>query len=29
MENLQVYRYRLAGEPVPIQIEQDLRRGHY
>jgi soluble lytic murein transglycosylase len=29
MENLQVYRYRLAGEPVQIQIEQDLRRGHY
>jgi soluble lytic murein transglycosylase len=27
MENLQVYRYRLAGEPVAIQIEQDLRRG--
>jgi hypothetical protein len=27
MENLQVYRYRLAGEPVQIQIEQDLRRG--
>lgn len=29
MENLQVYRYRLAGEPVPIQIEEDLRRGRY
>jgi soluble lytic murein transglycosylase len=29
MENLQVYRYRLAGEPVEIQIEQDLRRGGY
>lgn len=29
MENLQVYRYRLAGEPVPIRIEEDLRRGHY
>ncbi len=29
MENLQVYRYRLAGEPVQIQIEEDLRRGHY
>jgi soluble lytic murein transglycosylase len=27
MENLQVYRYRLAGEPVPIRIEEDLRRG--
>jgi soluble lytic murein transglycosylase len=29
MENLQVYRYRVAGEPVPIQIEQDLQRGRY
>jgi soluble lytic murein transglycosylase len=29
MENLQVYRYRLAGEPVPIQIEADLQRGRY
>jgi soluble lytic murein transglycosylase len=29
MENLQVYRYRLAGEPVAIQIEEDLRRGRY
>lgn len=29
MENLQVYRYRLAGEPVPIRIEEDLRRGRY
>jgi soluble lytic murein transglycosylase len=27
MENLQVYRYRLAGAPVAIQIEEDLRRG--
>jgi soluble lytic murein transglycosylase len=26
-ENLQVYRYRLAGEPVRIQLEEDLRRG--
>jgi soluble lytic murein transglycosylase len=26
-ENLQVYRYRLAGQPVQIQLEQDLRRG--
>jgi soluble lytic murein transglycosylase len=26
-ENLQVYRYRLAGAPVPIEIERDLRRG--
>jgi soluble lytic murein transglycosylase len=29
LENLQVYRYRLAGEPVPIRIEEDLRRGRY
>jgi soluble lytic murein transglycosylase len=29
MENLQVYRYRLAGQPVQIQIEQDLQRGRY
>jgi soluble lytic murein transglycosylase len=29
MENLQVYRYRLADEPVQIRIEQDLRRGGY
>jgi soluble lytic murein transglycosylase len=27
MENVQVYRYRLAGTPTPIQLEQDLRRG--
>ncbi|MDX2277004.1 MAG: lytic transglycosylase domain-containing protein [Hyphomonadaceae bacterium] len=27
MENLQVYRYRLAGQPTRITIEQDLRRG--
>lgn len=27
MENLQVYRHRLANEPTPILIEQDLRRG--
>ncbi|MEZ5972013.1 MAG: lytic transglycosylase domain-containing protein [Hyphomonadaceae bacterium] len=26
-ENLQVYRYRLAGHPTPITLEQDLRRG--
>lgn len=26
-ENLQVYRYRLAGQPVPITLERDLRRG--
>ncbi len=29
MENLQVYRHRLAGTPTPITIEQDLRRGRY
>jgi peptidoglycan lytic transglycosylase len=27
MENLEVYRYRIAGAPTPIRIEQDLRRG--
>ena len=27
MENLQVYRYRLAGQPVEIQLERDLERG--
>lgn len=27
MENLQVYRHRLAGTPVQIQIERDLHRG--
>ncbi|WP_325061290.1 lytic transglycosylase domain-containing protein [Vitreimonas sp.] len=26
-ENLQVYRHRLAGEPVAIQLERDLHRG--
>jgi len=26
-ENLQVYRHRLAGEPVQIQLERDLHRG--
>jgi soluble lytic murein transglycosylase len=29
MENLQVYRHRLAGTPTPITIEQDLRRGRF
>ncbi|MEZ5995945.1 MAG: lytic transglycosylase domain-containing protein [Hyphomonadaceae bacterium] len=29
MENIQVYRYRLAGHPVEIEIERDLRRGRY
>ncbi len=27
LENVQVYRQRLAGGPVPVRIEQDLRRG--
>jgi soluble lytic murein transglycosylase len=27
LENLQVYRHRLAGTPTPITLEQDLRRG--
>lgn len=27
LENLQVYRYRLAGEPVQIRLQQDLTRG--
>jgi len=26
-ENLQVYRYRLAGQPVAIQLDRDLHRG--
>lgn len=26
-ENLQVYRYRLAGRPTPIELERDLHRG--
>jgi len=29
MENLQVYRYSIAGAPTPIGIRQDLRRGFY
>jgi soluble lytic murein transglycosylase len=29
MENLQVYRHRLAGTPVPIELERDLHRGRY
>jgi soluble lytic murein transglycosylase len=29
MENLQVYRYRLAGQPTPITIQDDLKRGHF
>ncbi|MDX2233358.1 MAG: lytic transglycosylase domain-containing protein [Hyphomonadaceae bacterium] len=27
LENVQVYRHRLAGAPVPVRIEQDLKRG--
>ncbi|MBL8549119.1 MAG: lytic transglycosylase domain-containing protein [Hyphomonadaceae bacterium] len=27
MENVQVYRHRLSGQPTPITIEEDLRRG--
>ncbi len=29
MENLQVYRYRLAGHAVPIELERDLERGRF
>jgi soluble lytic murein transglycosylase len=29
MENLQVYRYRLAGQPVQIELERDLQRGRF
>jgi soluble lytic murein transglycosylase len=28
-ENLQVYRYRLAGRPTAIELERDLERGRY
>lgn len=28
-ENLQVYRHRLAGQPTPITLEEDLKRGGY
>ena len=28
-ENLQVYRHRLAGRPVAIELENDLHRGRY
>ena len=28
-ENLQVYRYRLAGQPTEIQLDRDLHRGRY
>ena len=27
IENLEVYRYRLAGAPVPLRIKEDLKRG--
>jgi soluble lytic murein transglycosylase len=27
MENLQVYRHRVSGEPAEIRLQQDLRRG--
>jgi soluble lytic murein transglycosylase len=27
IENVQVYRHRLAGAPVPVRIDQDLKRG--
>jgi soluble lytic murein transglycosylase len=27
MENLQVYRHRLSGEPARVQLAEDLRRG--
>ncbi len=27
LENVQVYRHRIAGAPTPIAIEQDMRRG--
>lgn len=27
LENLQVYRHRLAGAPTPIELERDLHRG--
>jgi soluble lytic murein transglycosylase len=29
MENLQVYRHRINGEPAPIQLRDDLRRGQF
>lgn len=29
LENLQVYRHRLAGAPTPIELERDLHRGRY
>jgi len=29
MENIQVYRYRIAGTPTPIAIRDDLARGRF
>lgn len=29
LENVQVYRHRLAGGPAPIMLERDLRRGAF
>lgn len=29
LENVQIYRYRLAGQPVPLMIDRDLRRGSW
>lgn len=29
LENTQVYRHRLSGEPVNIQLSQDLQRGRF
>ena len=29
LENTQVYRHRLAGQPVRLELREDLRRGHY
>jgi soluble lytic murein transglycosylase len=27
LENVQIYRHRLAGRPVPLTLDRDLRRG--
>ena len=29
LENTQVYRHRLSGEPEDIQLSQDLQRGRF
>jgi soluble lytic murein transglycosylase len=29
LENLQMYRYRMAGTPTPIRLRDDLQRGKY